>query len=116
MHCGLMVITLALGAHWAAPAAADDNVFCVQQQLAARGVNPGPADGELGARTRAAAESYAEAERLPLPTLTVATAGDWCAALRVPRVVTSTFAAAPRDPQRPRGCAAYVIDPEDECY
>lgn len=40
------------------PALADRYVECVQRQLAYIGLDPGPADGDLGPRTRAAAHAY----------------------------------------------------------
>jgi hypothetical protein len=119
MRLGLLVLMVVAPAAWSGPASADDNVLCVQQRLAARGLNPGPLDGELGARTRAAAQSAAAAQRFALPTLTIATAGAWCQALGASPVVTFSLPAASggyTDPQRPRGCPRYVIDPEDECY
>jgi hypothetical protein len=122
MRLGLLVLMVVAPAAWSGPASADDNVLCVQQRLAARGLNPGPLDGELGARTRTAAQSAAAAQRLALPTLTIATAGAWCQALGSSPVVTFSLPAASAtsgvfaDPQRPRGCPRYVIDPEDECY
>jgi hypothetical protein len=112
---GLLVSLLAATALWTGPARADDNVLCVQQSLAARGLNPGPLDGELGARTRTVAQAAASAQRLGLPTLTIATAGAWCQALGRSAVTTGSVLSSP-NPQRPRGCPRYVIDPEDECY
>jgi hypothetical protein len=116
MRFGLILIVLVESACWAGAAAADDNVLCVQQQLAARGLNPGALDGELGARTRSVAQAYSTSQRLGLPTLAIGTAAAWCQTLRSPATTGSVQGATPFNPQRPRGCARYVVDPEDACY
>jgi hypothetical protein len=67
---------------------ADDNILCVQQELAGRGLNPGPLDGVLGNLTQNAAQSLASANRLRLPALGTNTAGTWCQALRLPDFIT----------------------------
>src|SRR5262249_9739597 len=99
-----------------APAYADDNVLCVQEQLASRGANPGPIDGQLGSRTIVAGQSLGVA--LGLPPLTTGTAPQWCQAL----VPTSSVPVPQSGPRRsfsgvyPSLCPRYVVDPDDPCF
>ena len=66
-----------------APAWADDNVLCVQQQLLRIGYDPGPLDGLLGTRTSSAAQLAATADKLKLSQLLPRLpAPAWCLALR----------------------------------
>ncbi|WP_299368963.1 hypothetical protein [uncultured Tateyamaria sp.] len=72
MRCAL---ALAL-AVWAGPLAAQDGVACLQNQLAALGHYPGPADGTMRPSVRAAA---AQVDQVPgLPDLRRRTATSWC--------------------------------------
>jgi hypothetical protein len=73
----LGLVILSLG-----PVRADDNVLCVQQELAKRNFDPGPLDGLLGNLTLGAAQSALTADMLNLPPLNVDTAPAWCLALR----------------------------------
>lgn len=70
------------------PTTAMADVACVQTQLTELGFAPGPVDGELGRRTRNAAEAVAGQAGLSLPPLTVETSPEWCTALEA-------FAATP---------------------
>lgn len=66
----------------AAPAWADEATLCVQNQLQAFGYDPGPSDGVMGRRTRAAAEAFVLPSQLPLPDLSSQTAEHWCEAMQ----------------------------------
>ena len=103
----------------AAPAYADNNVLCVQQELAGRGYNPGPIDGALGSRTQSAAQSAAAAGRLGLPPLTAGTAGAWCQALRGPGVVTFSavqpFTVPSTAPNRSGASRKYSLGMDESC-
>jgi hypothetical protein len=112
INLGLAALMLSL-----VPAYADDNVLCVQQQVAARGYDPGPLDGMLGSRTLTAAQSAAAAARLTLPALSTATAGAWCQALQSTGATSVTPRPAPQATfPRPSLCPRYVIDPDDPCF
>jgi hypothetical protein len=76
------VFALAVATISAGSAHADDDVLCVQEELALRGLDPGPLDGLMGNRTRTAAAAAAAAEQIILPALSADNAGDWCLALR----------------------------------
>ncbi|MGN6486413.1 MAG: alginate lyase family protein [Devosia sp.] len=65
------------------------SVFCVQTELAGAGVDVGGIDGDLGPRTKAAAQAFIAASDfayLDLPTLSEANAWQWCAAMRRARL------------------------------
>jgi hypothetical protein len=98
------------------PAYADDNVLCVQQQLAGRGLNPGPLDGVLGGRTLDAARSAAAAGGLRLAPLASGTAAAWCQALRLPDSTTvgsiQTVTVQNTEPNRSR--RRYCLDPDPD--
>ena len=107
-----------------ASANADDNVLCVQQELAARGLDPGPLDGQLGEQTLSAAS----AAGLSLAPLSSGTAGAWCRALG-PSQGIAAFSQAPRPstqasrpsanasfPKIPQLCPRYVVDTSDPCF
>jgi hypothetical protein len=61
------------------PAFAD--ALCVQQGLARIGLDPGPIDGKLGAKTLRAAKTY-QAGAMYLPELDAVTSYIWCRSLR----------------------------------
>ena len=63
----------------AGPVAAD--VVCVQSRLVALGYDPGPVDGQIGGRTRAAVAAYAEAGQSSLPEFSDETSAQWCSEL-----------------------------------
>ena len=72
------------------------NMACVQSGLGTLGFVAGPADGLIGPTTSRAAQAYLDAHQAPLPELSKATSGPWCAHLQdivrpMPRFdVTST--------------------------
>ncbi len=79
----LVATTSALTFAFSGSAAAQNaGVLCVQEELTARGQDPGPLDGSMGARTRAASVAVAASEGLTLPALATANAETWCSALR----------------------------------
>lgn len=66
-----------------APAFSGEYVTCVQRQLADLGHDPGPVDGLMGRRTRAASQAFVEANTKAdlldrLPALTSRNALTWC--------------------------------------
>lgn len=82
----------------AAPAAADPFVACVQEQLTELGFDPGPADGVMGRRTRAAWQVMRagyEAEfpqaLTGLPPLSKGSAVHWCRELPGLRYVLARY-------------------------
>ena len=79
---GFIAGSTAFGAGTSPAFAQNQDLICVQQQLADRGFDPGPADGVMGGLTRSAAEIYAVLIPNDLPAIATATADDWCEALQ----------------------------------
>lgn len=60
---------------------AQADVACVQSKLAEMGFEPGPADGQIGKRTRNAADLFVGGAGLELPELSSESSAEWCGAL-----------------------------------
>lgn len=58
------------------------DVSCVQTQLSRMGFDPGPIDGLLGNRTRAAALNWSELTAKEMPELSQDTGDTWCESLK----------------------------------
>ena len=78
----ILLTVLATGS----PALAD--VACVQRELARIGLDPGPADGQLGGKTLKAARAFQEGAPY-LPDLTVDLSSRWCEVLKEQPSLTS---------------------------
>jgi len=65
----------------AASGGAYADVACVQSKLTELGFEPGPADGQIGKRTRNAAELFAAGSGLSLSQFSAETSAEWCEAL-----------------------------------
>ena len=84
------------------PAFAD--VACVQRELTRIGLNPGPADGQLGRKTLAAAKTYQQGAAY-LQDLSDVTSSSWCTFLK------EQPALAAFDPNQSLGGFGTVVDP-----
>lgn len=82
MRTRVLTLSVALFLYGIGGALAGPDEVCVQDILAIHGYDPGPIDGVLGPQTRQIAASFADDWRLDLPTLSSATAAQWCTALR----------------------------------
>jgi hypothetical protein len=84
------------------PAFAD--VACVQRELTRIGLDPGPADGQLGRKTLAAAKSFQEGAPY-LSDLSVDSSSNWCQYLK------DQPALAAFDPNQALGGVGTTADP-----
>ena len=84
------------------PAFAD--VACVQRELTRIGLDPGPADGQLGRKTLQAAKTYQEGAAY-LQDLSTVTSSNWCTFLRAQPALASF------DPNQSLGGLGTIADP-----
>lgn len=96
-----VLLTTAVIALASLPTLAMADVSCVQSKLTELGFSPGPVDGQLGRRTRNAADSLAGQAGMTLPPLTDETSGEWCAALEA-FALTPAAATVFRDSEKAR--------------
>jgi hypothetical protein len=97
----VLVVAIAL-ATTATSAFAD--VGCVQRELTRIGLDPGPADGQLGRKTLAAAKTYQEGAPY-LQDLSAVTSPNWCNLLKE-QLPLASF-----DPNQSLGSVGTLADP-----
>lgn len=76
------MVAALLAVSMAGPSNAEPSVACVQDELTNLGFQPGPVDGALGGRSRAAANAFVSRTGIALPNLTDESAVLWCAEIK----------------------------------